>query len=159
MTIQVSGVNSAEQTETTPYDVFCPRMETEGTKGQLNYWASSCKIRNTYPWLEKTCFPTCQFTKDSIDLSIANQPMDWQQKIRALHKKGLTRQEVAEKLNVSISTVHKYLQPKQQNKFSKKDAHRWYKLYHHVKLTYKQIAEVELISASTARKYILALGG
>lgn len=51
------GVNSAPISDAPPPDMHCP--EIPGSPDRINFWSSSCRIKQQMPIHEATCFPVC----------------------------------------------------------------------------------------------------
>ena len=116
-----TGVNCAPQPDQKLSDMSCPALPNH--HNNLNFWQSSCNIKQQMLEHETTCYPYCKRRREGLAGShphtkedvIYRHPLSSEYAIAVgkeiidLYQQGLSRSEIAEKVGRGKETVSKRL--------------------------------------------------
>jgi len=178
-TLNVAGVNLTPETVSSPYDCYCPHAGSPNAQG-FNFPLASCEIKQRTKGLHRTCYPYCKAKNPPAHIK---PPTDEQRKLQTelttpkgkvgllkratsialAHKlreaalTGMTRAEIAEKYDISKTTVTRYINHIGKVKFASDGnitkAKAWLAMRQRGILT-KDIAKSYDVSTSTVRRII-----
>jgi hypothetical protein len=103
--------------ETEPFDLHCPLMG--GPPERLNYWKSTCAVRQKCSRFRKTCYGGCKVGIKKVPTKGRGyQYPQYNINIKAaidLFNSGMDNVHVAARLKLSYSSIYRYRRVAKQN--------------------------------------------